>query len=232
MKRIEFLKKAGFSLLSAEVMLAACQSSNASVTPNDTTTSGGDNNLNCNITQTETEGPFPTKSPDKFRRKDIRDGKTGVLLTVNYTIQNKNKSCAALEGAIVDVWHCDKDGNYSEYGSFGSVDFLRGRIISDAKGLASFTTVFPGWYPGRAPHIHFHVYNSAGKSLLISQNAFPKNVCDVVYGTATDFYTKGLQSTTNEKDGVFGGNVATLMPAIKGNNKEGYVLDLNIVVNA
>ncbi len=95
------------------------------------------------------------------------------------TINNKNNSCAALAGAIVDNWHCDADGNYSEYGGSGmqsinytSVHFLRGRQTTDASGVVTFNTIFPGWYGGRAPHIHVHVYSPDGASLMITQLPF------------------------------------------------------------
>jgi protocatechuate 3,4-dioxygenase beta subunit len=67
----------------------------------------------------------------------------------------------------------------------------------------NFTSIFPGWYAGRAPHIHVHVYSASGTSLLVTQIAFPTDVCDTVYKTATNFYTKGKQDTTNAMDNVF-----------------------------
>jgi protocatechuate 3,4-dioxygenase beta subunit len=98
-----------------------------------------------------------------------------VLRSSFFTIKNANAGCAALAGAFVDVWHCNKDGYYSEYGGTGmqsanltTVDFLRGCQTTDASGLMSFVSVFPGWYSGRAPHIHVHVFNAGGKSLLVT----------------------------------------------------------------
>ena len=84
-----------------------------------------------------------------------------------------------------------------------SVHWLRGRQTADANGLVNFKTIFPGWYSGRAPHIHVHVYTAAGKSLLVTQIAFDKAICDNVYTNAADYKSKGKQDTTNEKDNVF-----------------------------
>lgn len=238
MNRSEFLKKGFGSLVGMTAIvpiLNACKSSSIEpaidpVTGTATGSTNGSSASDCKITPTETAGPFPTKVPANFVLKDIRSDRTGVQMTMNISIKNGSNSCNALAGALVDVWHCDKDGNYSEYGSFGSVNFLRGRQITDASGNVGFTTVFPGWYSGRAPHIHVHIFSATGKSLLITQIAFPKTICDVVYGTATNFYTRGLQDTTNERDGIFSDGFTTQIPTLNGNIKDGYTLTHTIVV--
>ena len=239
MERKEFLRRA-LGMATVAPLMAAC--SRATVEA-DTTTSSTSINPNttgsCTVTPSETVGPFPTKSPASWVRKDIRTDRTGVPMTMNITILNKTTNCGALAGALVDVWHCDKDGSYSEYGGTGmqstnytTVSFLRGRQTTDASGLAAFTTIFPGWYGGRAPHIHVHIYNAAGKSLLVTQIAFPKATCDIVYGTATSFYTKGLQDTTNENDNVFRDGFSTELASITGSVANGYALSHTIVVTA
>lgn len=240
MNRADFLKKGFGSLVGMTAIIPiinACKSSSIEpvidpVTGATTGSTNGSSASDCKITTSETAGPFPTKIPANFVLKDIRSDRTGVLMTMNIAIKNGNNSCNALAGALVDVWHCDKDGNYSEYGSFGSVDFLRGRQTTDVSGNTGFTTVFPGWYSGRAPHIHVHVFSSTGKSLLVTQIAFPKAICDVVYGTATNFYTRGLQDTTNERDGIFNDGYATELAGLSGNIKDGYTLTHTIVVGA
>src|SRR4029079_107610 len=123
-------------------------------------------------------------------------------LTIKLTVNNRKSSCAALSGAIVDVWHCDAAGNYSEYGgsvmqssNYTSVHFLRGRQTTNSSGLVTFTSIFPGWYSGRALHIHVHVYSADGTSLLITQIAFPTDVCNTVYTTAADYKSRGTQDT-------------------------------------
>lgn len=246
MERKEFLKR-GFGSLLGVAALSACKTTDiepTSTTTGSTTTTTGSTNgssaSDCTVSPSETEGPFPTKIPANFVRKDIRDGRTGVLMTMNITIKNANASCAALAGAIVDVWHCDKDGYYSEYGgtgmqsvNFQNVDFLRGRQTTDSNGLVSFTSIFPGWYSGRAPHIHVHIYNSAGKSLLVTQIAFPYDVANTVYITGQSYgYTKGAQDTRNERDNVFSDGFTTELATLSGSLSGGYTLTHTIVVKA
>ncbi|MVM37169.1 intradiol ring-cleavage dioxygenase [Spirosoma sp. HMF3257] len=250
MERKEFLKRGFGSLLGIAAvapLVGGCSSS--TVDPVSTTTTGtststgstnGNSSSNCSVTPSETEGPFPTKVPANFVRKDITDGRTGVAFTMNITIKNASSSCAALAGALVDVWHCDKDGYYSEYGgtgmqsvNFTTVDFLRGRQTTDANGLVSFTSIFPGWYSGRAPHIHVHIYNSAGKSLLVTQIAFPYDITTTVYTTAQSYgYTKGVQDTKNESDNVFSDGFTTELATVSGSISGGYTLTHTIVVSA
>jgi len=207
----------------------------ATTTTGTTTSSSG----SCSVSPNETAGPFPTKTPSSLVTKDIRSDRTGLQFTINITINNSKNSCAALAGAIVDIWHCDKDGNYSEYGGSGmqstnytSVHFLRGRQTTDANGLVSFTSVFPGWYSGRAPHIHVHVYSATGTSLLVTQIAFPTDVCNTVYTTATNYYTKGTQDTTNARDNVFSDSLASELATVTGSVSAGYVLSHIITVAA
>ncbi len=160
-------------------------------------------------------------------------------MTANLTIKNKNTSCGNLQGVIVDIWHCDADGNYSEYGGTGmqstnytAVSFLRGRQTTDTNGKVSFGTIFPGWYNGRAVHIHVHIYDANGKSLLVTQIAFPPAICDTVFTTATSFYKKGKADTTNERDNVFSDGFTTELGGLTGSVTDGYVLSHTIVVNA
>ncbi len=157
-----------------------------------TTSSGtSSSSSSCSVTSTETAGPYPTKTPASYVRSSIVDGQTGVPLTIKITILNTNNNCAVLANALVDIWHCTALGYYSEYvdgpgNGYASINytsshFLRGRQTTDAAGLVTFTSIYPGWYSGRAPHIHAHIYNSAGTSLLITQIAFPTDVNDTVY---------------------------------------------------
>jgi protocatechuate 3,4-dioxygenase beta subunit len=169
-----------------------------------------------------------------------------VAFTINITIKNTNNSCAALSGAIVDIWHCDKDGYYSEYGGSGmqtvnytAVHFLRGRQTTDANGLVTFTSVFPGWYTSRSTHIHVHIYNAAGTSLLITQIAFPEGSSSAVAavngsgGTAYG-YTKGMTGYTyNASDNVFSDDSAGAeVAAVTGSLSAGYVLTQTIYTAA
>jgi protocatechuate 3,4-dioxygenase beta subunit len=226
MERKQFLKRLGMSSLILP-LISACSK-------DDDPASGA-----CTVSPSETAGPFPTKNPSTLEVMDIRSDRTGVAFTVKITIQDKNNNCAALADALVDIWHCDKDGNYSEYGGtsmqstdYTAVHFLRGRQATDSDGLAAFTSIFPGWYSGRAPHIHVHIYDASGKSLLVTQIAFPTDVCNTVYTTATQYYTKGTQDTSNASDNVFSDSLASELATVTGNITDGYVLTHTIVVSA
>ena len=214
----------------------SCTKESAVTDTTGTGTGTGTTAGSCSTSPTETEGPFPTKTPSSLVTSDIRSDRSGVAFTIRITINNKNNSCAALAGAIVDIWHCDKDGYYSEYGgsgmqsvNFTSVHFLRGRQTTDANGLVSFTSIFPGWYSGRAPHIHVHVYSATGNSLLVTQIAFPTSICDTVYTTA---YNRGKQDTSNASDNVFSDSLATELATVIGSVASGYVLTHIITVSA
>jgi protocatechuate 3,4-dioxygenase beta subunit len=214
MERKNFIKSLMIGAISTPVIMEACKKTSIS---DDSSTSSGSGSANtttgtngtCTVAPTETEGPFPTKSPASYVRSDITDGRTGYKMTAKITIGNINNGCAALAGAIVDIWHCDAEGNYSEYGGTGmqstnyqSVHFLRGRQTTDANGLVTFTSIFPGWYSGRATHIHVHVYNAAGTSLNVTQIAFPEGSGTAV--ALVNGYNKGLSGYTyNNADNVF-----------------------------
>lgn len=197
----------------------------------------------CTLTSDETEGPFPTKTPSDLVMTDIRADRTGIPLSITITVQNKNNSCAALEGALVDIWHCDKDGYYSEYGGtsmqsidYTSVNFLRGRQITNSNGQVAFTSIFPGWYQSRATHIHVHIYNAAGKSLLVTQIAFPEgtnSAVSLVNASTTNGYTKGMTGYTyNANDNVFSDSVANEMGSVTGSVANGFALTFTAVVSS
>ena len=247
MQRKEFIKRLGFGSLMVP-LVAACGKDDDPTPATDTTTTGTTTTTTtggatstgtCTVSPSETAGPFPTKTPADLVMVDIRSDRTGIEMVVNITIQNSNNSCAALADAIVDIWHCDRDGYYSEYGgsgmpsvNFQSVHFLRGRQSTNSDGVVAFKTIFPGWYSGRAPHIHAHIYDSTGKSLLVTQIAFPTDVCNTVYTTATNFYTKGTQDTSNASDNVFSDSLANELATVTGSVADGFTLTHTIVVSA
>jgi protocatechuate 3,4-dioxygenase beta subunit len=244
MERKDFLRNGFMAALgfAAIAPLKAC-SKDQDLASDTTSNSGGSGSStgtgDCTVSPTETAGPFPTKSPSSLVTNDIRSDRTGVPLSLKITINNNNNNCAALAGAIVDIWHCDKDGYYSEYGgsgmqsaNFTSVHFLRGRQVTNASGEVTFTSIFPGWYSGRAPHIHVHVYSASGSSLLVTQIAFPTDVCDAVYTTATNYYTRGKQDTSNARDGVFADSLASELATVAGSVSSGYTLTHLVTVAA
>ncbi|MBG48284.1 MAG: intradiol ring-cleavage dioxygenase [Pseudozobellia sp.] len=254
MQRKEFIKGLGLAGLSVSslLLMGSCSSDNSDSVYDDEsdTDSSTDDSSNtdtassdCQVTPSETEGPFPTKNPEDYERVNIVGDRTGISLDMDITIRNVNNECNALTGAFVDIWHCDKDGNYSEYGGSGmqptnyvNNHFLRGRQISNSEGLVEFTSIFPGWYNGRSTHIHVHVYDEEGSSLLVTQIAFPEgeNSAVVRVNAASDQgYTKGMSGYTyHERDNVFGDGVEEELANVSGSNSEGYTLTHDIYVKA
>jgi len=236
MERKEFLQKGFATALSFAAFtpfVKSCSKNTAG------TNTAGDDAGTCTDTPVDEEGPFPTHTPSSLVTNDITSDREGVPLTIKITVNNSNNNCSALQNAIVDIWHCDAAGNYSEYGgsqmqstNYTSVHFLRGRQISNAGGLVTYTSIYPGWYPGRAPHIHVHIYSADGTSLLITQIAFPTDASNTVYSTATQYYTKGLQGTSNTEDHVFADSLASELATVAGSVSEGYVLTHLITVAA
>lgn len=243
MKRKQFLIN-GVAALGVAMVAPlgfSCRKSEDETTDDESTGS-----TECSSTPTETEGPFPTNTPGSLIRSDIRDDRTGVPLSIKIQIRNLNNGCAALAGALVDIWHCDKDGYYSEYGGTGmqsanytGVHFLRGRQTTDADGYVRFTSIFPGWYSGRATHIHVHIYTASGTSLLVTQIAFPEGTNSAVAtvngsGGAAYGYSKGMTGYTyNAADNVFSDDTTGIeIASISGSLSEGYALDHKIQVRA
>lgn len=247
MQRKHFLRHGIAALGVAFVApLASCKKDLDDADSGSTSGSGNGTGGTCTISPTETEGPFPTKTPSSLERSDIRDDRTGVALTIKINILNKNNNCAALAGALVDIWHCDKDGYYSEYGgtsmqsvNYTGVHFLRGRQVTDANGLVTYTSIFPGWYQGRATHIHVHIYNASGASLLVTQIAFPEGsnsaVVTINSSAGTSYgYSKGMTGYTyNASDNIFSDDTAGVeLSTVTGSLNEGYVLTHSIAVSA
>jgi len=242
--RKKFLKNFLIGATTVPLIMEACKKDAMTSTDSGTGTETGTSSGSCTVTPTETAGPFPTITPSSLVRSDIRLDRTGVAFTINITIKNKNDSCNAVSDAIVDIWHCDKDGYYSEYGGSGmqsvdftSVHFLRGRQTTDANGLVTFTSIFPGWYQGRSTHIHVHVYTASGTSLLITQIAFPEGTDSAVAlvngsgGTAYG-YSKGMTGYTyNASDNVFSDDSTGLeIATLSGSLSAGYILTHTIYV--
>src|SRR5687767_13801875 len=105
----------------------------------------------CNVSPRETKGPFGTKTPSHLVQSNIKSERTVVALLINLIVVDKTNKCKPLAEAHVDIWHCDKDGNYSEYGNhpmqrtdLTSAHFLRGRQVTDANGHVSFLSIYPG----------------------------------------------------------------------------------------
>jgi protocatechuate 3,4-dioxygenase beta subunit len=246
MDRKDFLKGIGVASLSAIIIPSLDGCSKESIVPtsntnSSTSTSSSSNSGDCTLTPSETDGPYPLYSSrgSVIQRVDITEGKTGLALTMTITIKNKNDNCAALEGVVVDIWHCDKDGYYSGYGGqsgyLGTKDytgytFLRGRQTTDSNGQVKFTTIYPGWYVGRMTHIHVQVYTAAnsGKSsgsdsVITTQIAFPDDVTQVVYKTGL-YSAHGENTLTFASDNVFSDGYSNELCSLTGDTTNGYDL--------
>ncbi|UIR56210.1 intradiol ring-cleavage dioxygenase [Sphingobacterium sp. SRCM116780] len=240
MERKQFIRTLSFLAFSGPMAWAAC-SKNESVAILE---NGEDVTVNnsCSVTPSETAGPFPTKTPSSYTRSDIRKGDNlGVNMAALITVANVNDNCNPLAGALVDIWHCDVDGNYSQYGdtqmqpsNYQSVNWCRGRLVTDENGLVNFQTIFPGWYMGRATHIHVHIYDASGQSLLVTQIAFQDSLSDDVNTNGSQYgYKKGISGYTyNSKDNVFSDGVDKEMATVTGSIASGFEMKITIKVEA
>jgi protocatechuate 3,4-dioxygenase beta subunit len=151
------------------------------------------------------EGPFYLEPG--VLRADIAEGRAGVPLDVVFAI--RDETGAVIPGARVDIWHCDAKGLYSGFpgqGEEGRIDargetFLRGAQMAGADGSASFSTIYPGWYPGRTTHIHFKIIDG-GRTILTSQLFLPDALSEFLYANVGDYARARPRDTFNSTDGI------------------------------
>lgn len=194
-----------------------------------TTTGGtGTTSATCSTTPSETVGPYP--SLQDLIRSDIREDREGTPLQLTISVVNVAASCAPLAGVAVEIWQCDVAGNYSQYGSQTARTFLRGIQTTNEAGEVTFTTIYPGWYQGRATHIHVEVAR-AGQSLKVTQIAFPEDVSNTVH-TQGVYASRGVNSTTNLRDGIFADSLASELATVGGSPSAGMTATFRVGVNA
>jgi protocatechuate 3,4-dioxygenase beta subunit len=205
----------------------------------------------CSELPEETAGPYPgdgSNGPDVLGesgvvRSDITSSfgemsgtATGVPLTLKMKVVDVAAGCTPIAGAAVYVWHADTQGRYSLY-SQGVTDqnYLRGVQAADADGWVTFTTIFPGCYDGRWPHIHFEVYGSLSDAssvknkVLTSQLALPQDVCEKVYAD-TSLYpssASNLKKVSLSTDNVFRDGWTSQVPIVTGDSSSGWVAQIN-----
>ena len=213
----------------------------------------------------ETSGPFPADGSNSANRStsniltssgivrsDIRSSfgsskavAQGVPLALSITLVNSNGACAPLQGHAIYVWNCDRSGDYSLYsGSIRNENYLRGVQVTDTHGQVKFTTIYPACYAGRYPHIHFEVYRdlpsatSYRNSMLVSQLAMPRDICQTVYKSAAGYSRSltELSDVTVSSDNVFedsnAAQIARQTPVLTGSVEAGYTGTILIAVDA
>lgn len=170
--------------------------------------------LSCVLTPSLTEGPYFVD--ERLLRSDIRTDPsdnstvTGATLTLALqVVRVSGNTCLPVAGAAVDVWHCNALGVYSDVSDAGfntkGKKFLRGYQVTDANGMVNFTTIYPGWYSGRAVHIHFKVrtnIESANGYELTSQWFFDDTLSDQVFANAP-YAAKGTRDRRNANDDIY-----------------------------
>ena len=227
LKRREVL---GFIGGTAAVSLVGClRGESASSEPTSSSPNSSTNSLAqsstapaCVVKPEQTEGPYFVD--ERLNRSDIRTDpsdesiKVGVPLQLVFQVsQISSGACIPLSNAIVDVWHCDAEGIYSDVNDRRSntlgKKFLRGYQVTDANGIAQFATIYPGAYSGRAVHIHFKIRTnstSQQNTEFTSQLYFDDALTDQIYTQPP--YAAERQRTLNSQDRIFqnGGEQLTL----------------------
>lgn len=205
---------------------AGCANSPASPSSSSSnaSTTVGSTNATCAVTPSETIGPYP--SLVDLVRSDVRETRPGTKLTLNVQVVNTASGCAPVPGAFVEIWQCDAAGNYSAYGNQVGQTWLRGFQQTDANGQVTFTTIYPGWYQGRATHIHAEVTIN-GVSRRVTQMAFPESVNNTVH-TSGVYASRGTNPTTNLADGIFADSLAAELVTPVGDPTNGYTATFQI----
>jgi protocatechuate 3,4-dioxygenase beta subunit len=195
-----------------------------------TTASGGTGTTNatCSVSPSETAGPFP--SLQDLIRSDIREDREGTPLQLTIAVVNVAAGCTPLANVAVEIWQCDVAGGYSQYGSQAARTYLRGIQTTNSAGEVVFTTIYPGWYQGRATHIHVEVAR-AGQSLKVTQIAFPEDVSNQVH-TQGVYASRGVNATTNARDGIFADSVANQMATVTGTPAGSMTATFRVAVSA
>ena len=175
--------------------------------------------VSCVLTPEQTEGPYYI-AREKVRR-NITDGRPGTPLLLRAFVVNAS-TCKAIKNAAVDIWHADAEGVYSGFGEgAASRTFMRGIQRTNAKGLALFRTVYPGWYQGRTVHIHVKVH-LGGNVVHTGQLYFPDAVTDAVYRKAP-YNSRPNRSTRNAADAIYRNGGKKSQVSVRKNSAGVYV---------
>ncbi|MBX7233885.1 MAG: intradiol ring-cleavage dioxygenase [Caldilineales bacterium] len=204
-------------------MVTGGEGGTAQPTATPTSTPGGI----CVVRPEMTVGPYFVD--EQLNRADIRSDPISGLVRVGTELRLAlrvfsvgNNQCTPLPGAYVDIWHCDAAGLYSDVQNEGTVGqkFLRGYQVTDANGAANFTTIYPGWYRGRAVHIHFKIRDALvanpASYHFISQFFFEESLTDQVHSQAP-YAAKGTRDTHNSEDNIYlnSGGEQMVLPVVQ-----------------
>jgi protocatechuate 3,4-dioxygenase beta subunit len=246
-------------------VMAACSSGNGtadttsststSTTATSTTpTAGVTGEADCSVeTPQETGGPYPadgTNGPnvltqDGVVRRDITTSfgeysgtAEGVPLQIDLRVLDSGAGCAPLAGAAVYLWHADRNGDYSIYSQdLSDQNYLRGVQVADDAGALTFTSIFPGCYDGRWPHIHFEVYEtqaaatSGRNAILTSQIALPATADEQAYATTGyEDSVENLSRISLSSDNVFRDGAEAQTPTVSGDAASGFTIAMDVVV--
>lgn len=161
----------------------------------------------------------PCYSNVNLVRRDITSGIAGLPMRMAFRIVNAD-TCEPIQGATIDIWHTNKDGNYSALSGMCSSDsttltqnFSRGIQSSDANGWVYFDSIFPGWYSGRVTHLHLTV-RIGTTSIVTTQFFFADRVAESIYRNHPFYINRPNRDTTNTSDNVIGGNISRALPYI------------------
>lgn len=174
----------------------------------------------CVLTPEATEGPYWVDGA--LTRRDVREARPGLPLVVRFTVLNA-RTCKVIRNADVELWHCDAHGEYSGVDG-ATTRFLRGHQRTNAAGRAEFLTIFPGWYPGRTPHIHMKV-SVGGNTVHTGQVFFNEATTRRVYAQPP-YAGRGRYDTPHAQDFIYagaGGASAELKLARRSGRLRGYV---------
>ncbi|MGH3064848.1 MAG: intradiol ring-cleavage dioxygenase [Gaiellaceae bacterium] len=219
--RRETLAKLGGLVAGAAAVGGLKAADSLSVLDDETSSSGpagvASGAVTCVLAPEQTEGPYYLD--DAKVRRNITEGKAGVPLTLKLKVVDASR-CKPIRSALVDVWHCDAGGVYS--GVQGAADdlFLRGVQRTDATGVATFRTIYPGWYPGRTVHIHVMAH-IGGNVVHTGQLYFPDSITDAAY-RRSPYNRRPNRDPRNAGDSIYrnGGKRSTLKLVRSGS---GYV---------
>ena len=181
--------------------------------------------VSCVLTPEQTEGPYYLDG-QRFRR-DITDGRPGTPLILRLAVVDAS-TCKPIAGAAVDIWHCDALGVYSGVGG-NRGHFMRGLQRTDARGVVTFRTVYPGWYRGRTVHIHLKVH-VRGNVVHTGQLYFPDSLTDSVFRAAPYNRRRGRR-TRNADDFVFANGGRRSLLRLRKRPQGGYTGSITVGVH-